>query len=163
MIKSLTREEIRDLLIGFAEAIKLDQIYVDALPPEKFHPEYNDDSWRDWRRVHVAYIDQFLRTVDAMPSTLLQQLTRIAIAYEPAVVGQGMLNLFAELAIFDPTDETATMFFGLLIDRLSRGSEVSATDADPRARMLRWLPITDPLRIAEDPECGYGAPAGLVS
>jgi hypothetical protein len=32
-----------------------------------------------------------------------------------------------------------------------------------RALMMQWLPVTDPLRIAQDEECGYGTPAGLVS
>jgi hypothetical protein len=38
MTNTLTPEEIRDLLFGFAAAIELDQVRVDALPPEKFHP-----------------------------------------------------------------------------------------------------------------------------
>jgi hypothetical protein len=28
--------------------------------------------------------------------------------------------------------------------------------------MMQWLPVTDPLRVAEDPECGYGRPEGFV-
>jgi hypothetical protein len=35
---TLTPEDIRDLLLGFAAAIESDQVRVDALPPEKFHP-----------------------------------------------------------------------------------------------------------------------------
>ena len=27
---------------------------------------------------------------------------------------------------------------------------------DARTSILQWLPVTDPLRIAQDPECGYG-------
>jgi hypothetical protein len=41
MIKTLTTEDIRDLLNGFAAAIELDQIRVDAL-----HPDYDPDMWR---------------------------------------------------------------------------------------------------------------------
>jgi hypothetical protein len=29
--------------------------------------------------------------------------------------------------------------------------------------MMQWLAVDDPLRNAEDPECGYGRPAGFVS
>ena len=57
-IKSLTHEDIRDLLIGFAAAIELDQIRVDALPPEKFHRWYSDGMWRRWRRGHLDYINR---------------------------------------------------------------------------------------------------------
>ena len=42
----LTREDVRDFFIGFAAAIELDQIRVDALPRERFHPDYCDDLWR---------------------------------------------------------------------------------------------------------------------
>jgi hypothetical protein len=38
MTNTLTPEDIRDLLLGFAAAIESDQVRVDALPPEKFHP-----------------------------------------------------------------------------------------------------------------------------
>src|SRR5271169_610340 len=51
-------EDIRDLLIGFAAAIELDQVRVDAPPPEKVHPDYDDRMWRRWRR-----IDQLLPTI----------------------------------------------------------------------------------------------------
>jgi hypothetical protein len=41
MIKTLTPVDIRDLPIGFAAAIELDQMRVDALPSTKFHRYYN--------------------------------------------------------------------------------------------------------------------------
>jgi hypothetical protein len=28
---------------------------------------------------------------------------------------------------------------------------------------MQWLAVDDPLGIAEDPECGYGRPAGFVN
>jgi hypothetical protein len=37
MIEKLTQEDIKDLLIGFAAAIELDQIRVNAMAPERFH------------------------------------------------------------------------------------------------------------------------------
>jgi hypothetical protein len=42
MTNTLTPEDIRDLLTGFAAAIELDQLRFDAIPSEKFHPEYSD-------------------------------------------------------------------------------------------------------------------------
>jgi hypothetical protein len=156
MTKILTPSDIRDLLTGFAAAIELDQIRVDALPPESFSPLYDDESWRDWRRAHIAFIDHLLRTVDAMPSTLLQQLTQLAITYDPAGIGQAVRSLFGHFTIFEPTDETAAMFFDELVGLVSRESEDSAIGADARARLMQWLRVRDPLRIGEDPECGYG-------
>jgi len=76
-------EDIRDLLIGFAAAIELDQVRVDAPPPEKVHPDYDDRMWRRWRR-----IDQLLPTINEIPSTMLKELSQVAITYEPTVVGQ---------------------------------------------------------------------------
>ena len=66
MTKTLTLEDIRDLLTGFVAgfvaAIELDQIRVDALPPEKFHRWYSDSMWRDWRRLHIDYSTAVTRT-----------------------------------------------------------------------------------------------------
>ena len=42
-------------------------------------------------------------------------------------------------------------------------SERKPVDGDAAALIIRWLPVTDPLRIAEDPECGYGMPSGCVN
>jgi len=50
MTKTLTTEDMRDLLTGFAAAIEFDQILVDALPPESFHPDYSPDMWRMWHQ-----------------------------------------------------------------------------------------------------------------
>jgi hypothetical protein len=46
MTKTLVTEDIRDFLAGFAAAIELDQLRVDASTPEMFHPEYDDNMWR---------------------------------------------------------------------------------------------------------------------
>jgi hypothetical protein len=86
MDKTLTHKEIRDLLTCFAAAIELDQIRVDALTPEKFHPYYDYGMWRRVRRDHLQFIDQLLLTVDAIPSALLQRLTQLAETYEPASI-----------------------------------------------------------------------------
>ena len=94
MTKTLTPEDIRDLLTGFIAAIELDQIRVDALPPEKFHRWYSDSMWRNWRRDHIDYINRLLPSVKTIPSALLEELAWLAIAYEPTVVRETLLDLF---------------------------------------------------------------------
>ena len=166
MTKALTPEDVRDLLTGFVAAIELDQIRVDALPPEKFHPWYSDSMWRHWRRDHIAYINQLLPTVNTIPSALLQELAQLAITYEPAVVGKTALDLFADAASGSCAAEeleTAALFFGWLIKDVSGRPAGKPLNGDARALMRQWLAVTDPLRIAKDPECGYGRPAGFVS
>jgi hypothetical protein len=167
MTKTLKPSDVRDLLTNFAAAIKLDQLHVDGLAPEKFHLEYNDHMWRAWRRDHLAYLDTLLMTVNMIPTAMLEELTRIAITYKHVVVEQIALELFAECASGScPREEveTAALFFGRLIKELGDRSEVNPTDRDDaRGSMLQWLPVTDPLRISRDPECGYGHPTGLVS
>jgi hypothetical protein len=166
MTKTLAPEDIRDLLSGFVAAIELDQIRVDALPPEKFHRWYSDSMWRNWRRYHIDYINRLLPTVNTLPSALLQELARLAITYEPAVVRATVIDLFADAASGNCAAEefeTAALFFGWLIKDVSGRPAGTPANCDPRALMMQWLAVDDPLRIAEDPECGYGRPAGFVS
>ena len=164
MREALTAVDIRELLISFDAAIELDQLRVDALPPECFHPAYSDSMWRLWRCLHRAYIKELLATVNAIPLGMLEGLTWIALNYDPAVVGDVMLDLFADAASGSCCElETATLFFGWLIADIGRVSEAKPQVGDARTLMMQWLPLTDPLCIAEDPECGYGTPAGLVS
>jgi hypothetical protein len=165
MTKTLTPEDIRDLLTGFVAAIELDQIRVDALPPEKFHPAYSDSMWRNWRRHHIDYINRLLLTVNTIPSALLQELARLAITFEPAVVQETVLDLFADATSGSCAEEleTAALFFGWLIKDVSDRPAGPPANCDSRALLMQWLAVDDPLRIAEDPECGYGRPAGFVS
>jgi hypothetical protein len=164
MREALTAVDIRNLLISFDAAIELDQLRVDALPPECFHPAYSDSMWRLWRCLHRAYIKELLATVNAIPLGMLEGLTWIALNYDPAVVGDVMLDLFADAASGSCCElETATLFFGWLIKDLRDVPLGKPRNETARALMVQWLPVTDPLRIAEDEECGYGTPAGLVS
>jgi hypothetical protein len=122
--------------------------------------------WRAWRRDHITYINKLLRDVHAIPSAVLEELTRIATTCETVVVGQIVIDLFAEGASGSCQQEeldTATLFFGWLIEQVSDRSEGKPIDRAARALMFQWLPVTDPLRIAQDPECGYGQPAGFVN
>jgi hypothetical protein len=166
MTKTLTTDDIRDLLTGFAAAIELDQIRVDAVSPRKFHRHYSPRLWRAWRRSHLDFINQLLPSVNAMPPALLQELTRLALTYDPLAVRETVIDLFASAAsgVECPEQfETAAMFFGWLIMDVRRASGDKPTIDDPRTLMMQWLPVTDPLCIADDPECGYGRLAGFVS
>src|SRR5215475_15950622 len=156
MSRPLTREDVRDFLTGFAAAIELDQIRVDALPSEKFHLEYDEGMWRQWRRSHLVYIDQLLPTVDAIPPAILQELTQLALTCRPDIVREALLNLFAEATGASCGEEglgTATLFFGWLIKDLRDwpgGREKGA-----RTQMMHWVAESDPLHIANDPACSY--------
>jgi hypothetical protein len=162
----LTREDVRDLLAGFAAAITLDQIRVDALPSEKFHPAYSDSTWRMWRRGHLDYVDLLLRTVNTISIDILQDLTRIAIYCEPRIVRRAVIDVFGEAVCCGCLEEefgTAAQFFGWLKKEVRGKGASNPLGSDARALMRQWVSVTDPLRIAEDPECGYGRPRGFVS
>jgi hypothetical protein len=166
MVRPLTLEDVRDFLTSFAAAIELDQTRVDGLPSEKFHPEYSASMWRKWRRCHIEYIDHLLQTVNCIPSSLLQELTQLAISYEPPLLQEILIDLFGDSAggmCAEEQFETATLFFGWVIAAVRSQPASKQINGDARALMMQWLDFTDPLRISEDPECGYGRPAGFVS
>src|SRR5437764_5569169 len=96
MVKKLNADDIREFFTGFAAAIELDQIRVDALPPERFHAEYSDSMWRRWRDDHLKYLNQLLSTIYVIPQATLKKLTWIASNCEPAVLGEAALNVFSE-------------------------------------------------------------------
>jgi hypothetical protein len=163
---TLRHKDILDLLEGFAAAIELDQIRVDALPPRKFHRHYDDGMWRRYRNYHLVFINKLSATVDEIPPVMLEALTGLAIDYEAAGVREPMLDLFLDAASGNSGEaeiERATVFFGWLIKIVSRGSPTKCLSGEPRRLMMQWLATADPLRIAEDPECGYGhLPSGFV-
>jgi hypothetical protein len=163
---TLTHEDIRDLLNSFARAIELDQVRVDALPDDIFHPAYDDGMWRRWRQDHLDFINQLLPTVNMIPASLLQELAWLAITCETAVVREEILLLFADGAgRLGPEEEleTAALFFGWLLKAASRKARCKPLNGDARWQMMRWLSVTDPLRIAEDSECGYGRATAFLS
>jgi hypothetical protein len=166
MTETLTHADIRDLLKGLGAAIELDQFRVDAMPAAKFQPPDNDRMWRVWRAGHISYINKLLSSVDTIPSAMLIELTGIAITYEPNVIGHIALKLFAEAVSGScPQEElgTAERFFGWLIKQVGEHSEGSPRSTGAKSSILEWLAVTDPLRIAQDPECGYCQPAGFIS
>jgi hypothetical protein len=144
----LTTNDIRDLLTGFAATIELDQIRVDPLPPEKFHPEYDEGMWRRWRRDHLDYIDQLLPTVDAIPPAILQELTQLAVICRPEIVREALLDVFADAASgsCEQELETAALFFDWVIKDVRDWPDGRAKGA--RSQMMHWLAVTYPLRPA---------------
>ncbi|KRR06837.1 hypothetical protein [Bradyrhizobium valentinum] len=166
MVKLLTAEDLRAFFRGFAAAIELDQIRVDTLPAHRFHHEYSDSVWRSWRNTHLRYLNQLLLTLDMIPPAELEKLTWIATNHEPAFLGEATLNVFAEAATSSAEMNdlaTAKLFFDRFIEVVMRSSNPKLVDGDAAALMMRWLPVTDPLRIAQDPECGYRIPLGCVN
>jgi hypothetical protein len=129
----------------------------------RIHRWYSDSMWRNWRRDHIHYINRLLPSVNTIPSALLQELAVLAITYEPAVVRNTVLDLFADAVSGDGDLETAALFFGWLVKDVGGRPAGHPLNCDAKVLMMQWLPVTDPLRIAEDPECGYGRPAGFVS
>jgi hypothetical protein len=166
MTETLTHADIRDLLRGFGAAIELDQLRVDAVPAERFHPLYDDGMWRGWRTGHIGYIDKLLTSVETIPSAMLTELTRIAINYEPKAIGHVVLELFAEAVSGGCPEEelaTAERLFSWLIRQVGERSKGGSGSQGARDSILQWMAVADPLRIAHDPECGYGQPTGSVS
>jgi hypothetical protein len=153
---TMTHEDIRNLLMGLAAAIELDQIRVDALPRDRFHPEYSDSMWRILRRSSLDSIHRLLPTVNAMPLTLLEELTQLSFAYDPRDVRETLVILFGGVVYPEEEVETAEKFFGCLIDDMDvKASSGTLMKRHASEQIMKWLFPLDPLRIAEDPECGY--------
>jgi hypothetical protein len=157
MIDTLTLKDIQNFLKRLSVAIALDQAHVDALPAERFSPQYDDAMWRDWRHGHRAFIDQLVLTADTMEPATLNELTKLSITRDPGLIGGVMLEIFAEIVCGSCSQEdcgSAEQFFGWLIEQVRDRAE-SKSRAGARISMLQWLPLIDPLRIAQDPECAY--------
>ena len=159
MVDTLTPKDLKNFLERLSVAIALDQAHVDALPAERFSPQYNDAMWRDWRHGHRVFIGQLVLTADTMKPATLNELTKLSITREPGLIGSVMLELFAEIASGGCSQEdcgNAEQFFGWLIEQTRGGAKSKSRREGARISMLQWLPLIDPLRIAQDPECGYG-------
>jgi hypothetical protein len=112
---------------------------------------------RQMRADHMSYIKRLLSTVEAIPSALLMELTTIATTYDPKVVGREALELFADAVCGSCPEEltTAEDFFGWVIKGVRRRASGRRRSASAKRAMAKWLAGSDPLRIAEDPECQY--------
>ncbi|QOZ71732.1 hypothetical protein [Bradyrhizobium arachidis] len=159
MQTDIMKDDIRDLFAGFVVAIELDQLRVDALPPEAFLDDYSDNTWRIWRRCHLEYLSLLLSTVDEIQPVTLEKLTWIATNNDPKFVGERLLDVLgAASADSVPREDVATaeLFLKMLIQDVSGRTEGRSIAQDASTLMKRWLRDTDPLHIARDPECGYG-------
>ena len=159
-IETLVSTDIKDFLKQLSAVIEFDQVRTDALPRESFAPEYNDSMWRAWRRDHRRVIEELLSTADTIPPARLSELTELTTTREPALIGSAVLEYFAEVVCGSCPGErlgTAERFVGWLIANLSNQPEGKSRQQSARVSILQWLPVIDPLRIAQDPECCYGA------
>jgi hypothetical protein len=115
--------------------------------------------WLRCRQYHIGFIDELIATTGAMPKKLLTGLTVLAARRDPAVVRATMVEMLGRSDSLAPGQlDTATLFFQALLESVgNQGFEpdLRCDCKNSRARMALWLKLTDPLRIAEDPECGY--------
>jgi hypothetical protein len=158
---SIKRRDIRNFLQAYSGAIARDQFKVDALPKKHFHRYYSRGMWLQWRLCHLDFINELHATAGAIPKKLLRDLTVLAARRDPRVVRKTMLEMLAQGAadsLAPGQIDTATLFFQALLESVGNGSFDPAEYRNCKhckARMARWLALTDPLSIAEDPECGY--------
>jgi hypothetical protein len=155
--KPIAPGDLRNLLRAYSGAIELDQIRVDALPPSSFHPEYSRGMWLRWRRRHIDFINQLLRTTRDMSQQLLQNLNLVAGTREPKVVRNAVVELLGMGAAESLTPgqiDTAPLFLAALVDHVGVGWITGGANVNARTRLERWLEPIDPLSVAEDPECG---------
>jgi hypothetical protein len=165
MSETLASKDVGNFLKRASTAIEFDQVLVDTLPAEGFSPEYSDGMWRAWRSDHRTFIDRLASTVDKIPPAMLRKLTGIATTYEPALVENVVVELFALIVGgCCPAEDygSAELFFGEIIRQLNTQFKGAPRRESARASILRWLPVVDPLRIAQDPECAYRLPVEFV-
>lgn len=157
-IKHLTAKDLQDSLKRLSAAIELDQVAVDSLAPERFSSQYDDGLWRTWRDDHRGFIEKLLATAGAIKPLTLQQLNEIATSYEPRLVGEVLLELFAEVVSGSSPEDysSAELFFKRLIHDMAEKPNRSIRHRNARSAVLSWRPLSDPLQIAQDPECAYG-------
>jgi hypothetical protein len=161
----LEHADIEIVLRRFSAAIERDQLRIDAMPRAKFHPLYHDAMWRDWRHGHRIYVNVLASTVADMPLLLLEKLSAIARSYKPEFIRAVILEILSEVVSGScDQDEYATAgrLFEGLIEQVHKRAKATARGERAKVSLARWFPLSDPLRIALDPECVYGASASLT-
>jgi hypothetical protein len=121
--------------------------------------------WRDWRNSHMIYLNRLMPTVADIQPSLLEQLSAIARSYEPELVRNVILEILCEVASgsCDPEEHaTASQFFGDLIEQVKKRAKATLRDQRARVSLARWFPVSDPLRLAADPECKYAPSVSLA-
>jgi hypothetical protein len=161
----LQHADLRSVLSRFIVAIERDQLRIDAIPRTRLHPEYDDTMWRDWRNGHRIYLNRLVSTVADMPPSLLETLSAIARSYNAEPVRAVILEIFSEVisGSCDPDEiATASRFFGHLIEQVKKRAKATARGQRANVSLARWFPVSDPLRIAADPEVNYGPSVSLA-
>jgi hypothetical protein len=155
----LQHADMETALRRFCTAIERDQLRIDTMPRARFHPSYDDAMWRDWRHGQKIYINRLISTVADLPVVLLEKLSAIARSYEPEFIRAVILEILSEVVSGScDQDEyaTASQIFEDLIKQVQKRAKAIARDEHAKVSLARWFPLTDPLRIATDPECRYG-------
>jgi hypothetical protein len=161
----LQHADIETVLRRFSAAIERDQLRIDAMPRAKFHPSYDDVMWRDWRRGHRIYLNRLVSTVVDMPLVTIEKLSTIARSYKPEFIRAVILEILSEVVSgCCDQDEYATagQLFEDLIKQVQERARATARDQNATVSLARWFPLSDPLRIAVDPECLYGPSVSLT-
>ncbi|MHC2332168.1 hypothetical protein [Bradyrhizobium sp. USDA 4454] len=142
LTEQLTSGDVESFLKQWSAAIELDQMNVDALPPETFSIAYDDSMWREWRQDHRVNIEKLLPTVDAVPPVVLEQMTEIAATYEPAHVRAILQGLFAETVSGSRADDLDTLeqFCSALIKKMGGQRKGYPRHRNAQASILQWLP-----------------------
>lgn len=165
MTDMLQHADMRSVLSRFIIAVERDQLRIDAIPRARFHPEYDDAMWRDWRNGNRIYLNRLMTTLSDMPPSLLETLSAIARSYKPEPVRAVILEILSEVASdsCDPDEyATASQFFGHLIERVKKCAKATARGQRAKISLARWFPVSDPLMIAADSECKYGPSVPLA-
>jgi hypothetical protein len=161
----LKHSDLCSVLSQFIVGIERDQLRVDAIPRARFHPEYDDTMWRDWRIVCRIYLNLLMLTVLDIKPSLLEKLSAIARSYKPELVRTAILDILSEVASgsCDPDEyATASQFFNALIEKVKKRAKATVRGQCAKLSLARWFPVSDPLRIAADPECKYGPSLSLA-
>jgi hypothetical protein len=165
MTDILQRADIETVLRRFSAAIERDQLRTDAMPRSKFHPSYDGAMWQDWRRGHRIYLNRLVSTVVDMPLVTIEKLSTIARSHNPEFVRAMILEILSEVVSgCCDRDEYATagQLFENLIKQVHERARATARDQNATVSLARWFPLSDPLRLALDPECLYGPSVSLT-
>ena len=162
---TLQHADIETVLMRFGTAVERDQFRIDAMPRAKFHPSYDYAMWRDWRRRHRIFLNRLASTVVDMPLVTLEKLSTFARSYKPEFIRAVILEILSEVVGGCCDQEeyaTASQLFEHLIRQVQGRARATARDQSAKVSLARWFPLSDPLRIALDPECLYGPSVSLT-
>ena len=165
MTDMLQHADVETVMRRFIVAIERDQLRVDVIPRERFDASYNDSMWRDWRYDHRIYLNRLVSTVADMRPSLLEELSAFARSYKHELVHHVIVEILGEV-VGGCCDEaeyaTASQLFSNLTKQVKRRARATARGQRAKVSLARWFPLSDPLKIAADPECQYGPTVALA-